>query len=246
LKGAGTIGEDVMQTKEAIKNAAFLGGPPKLFDSAGREQLIVLLEYGLKFDSMLLDIGCGCLRGGRWMMPLLDTGHYYGIESNRNMVEKGLESFVAPDIVALKKPRFDYNDQFDFSVFNVKFTHFVARSIWTHASKPQVEQMLDGFLATAEPNAVMLTSYLPVSLFGRRSDYQGGKWIGQSHESEERGMVAHSFGWLQGVCRQRGLTIRRVPRAPFNDQAWLEVSRTGSKIPFQLRYRSGLLMRLFY
>jgi SAM-dependent methyltransferase len=235
-----------MQTREDIRNAGFLGGPPKLFDSAGREQLIVLLEYGLKFDSMLLDIGCGCLRGGRWMIPLLDGGHYFGIESNRHMVDKGLESFIAREMIELKKPRFDYNDQFDFSVFNVKFTHFIARSIWTHASKPQVEQMLDGFAASAEPNGVMLTSYVPAKIFGGRADYQGARWIGQSHESEERGMIAHSFGWLQAACRRRGLTVRRVPRAPFNEQVWLEVSRTGSKVPFQLRYRTGLLMRLRY
>jgi SAM-dependent methyltransferase len=113
----------------------FLGGPPRLFERVGREQAIVLLEHGLTFESTVLDIGCGVLRGGRWIIPLLKPSHYCGIEPQRQMVERGLQDFVDQEILALKSPRFDYNDRFDFSVFDMKFSHFLARSIWTHASK---------------------------------------------------------------------------------------------------------------
>jgi hypothetical protein len=75
---------DPSKEQEVVSDpgGGFLGGPPGRFDSAGREQLAALLQYSLSPDSMLLDIGCGCLRGGRWVIPLLATGHYCGLEPN--------------------------------------------------------------------------------------------------------------------------------------------------------------------
>jgi hypothetical protein len=102
---------------------------------------------GLTFSSRVLDVGCGVLRGGRWIIPLLDAEHYCGIEPQEHLIERGLREFVDPAVVELKRPRFDHNDRFDFSPFGVRFTHFMARSVWTHASKPQVERC-----STASPS----------------------------------------------------------------------------------------------
>lgn len=206
-------------------NESFLGGPPELFDTAGREQLIVLLEHGLEYTSKVLDIGCGCLRGGRWIIPVLERGHYFGIEPQRAMVAKGLERFVDSKIIEIKAPRFDYNDRFDFSIFQQTFTHFMARSIWTHASKSQIENMLDGIVAWGEPGAVLLTSFLPAKIFSRRHDYKGDEWVGRSHTSEVAGMVAHSYRWIKRACTSRGLKSRLVRRAPVGGQFWIAVSR---------------------
>lgn len=42
----------------------FLGGPVEKFTSAGRAQLTELLRHGLEPSKTVLDVGCGCLRGG--------------------------------------------------------------------------------------------------------------------------------------------------------------------------------------
>jgi SAM-dependent methyltransferase len=101
---------DAPARREGV-NPEFLGGPPELFERAGRESLVVLLENGLTADSTVLDIGCGALRSGRWIIPLLEAEHYCGIEPQREMVERGLREFVADDIVRVKKPRFEFNDR---------------------------------------------------------------------------------------------------------------------------------------
>jgi hypothetical protein len=215
-----------------------------LFEAAGREQLIVLLEHALSFDSIVLDIGCGVLRGGRWIIPLLEPGHYCGIEPHRESVERGLREFVDPRVVALKRPRFDHNDRFDPSVFGVRFTHVLARSIWTHASKSQIETMLDGFVRWSTEDAVLLASMIPASRLaalpspmrsvvrrGRRRlilpEYGGDRWVGQSHESDAKGMVGHGLRWLRRVCADRGLHARLLRRPPLNGggQVWLAVRR---------------------
>jgi SAM-dependent methyltransferase len=205
-------------------NPEFLGGPPELFERSGREQLMVLLENGLMFESTVLDIGCGVLRGGRWIIPLLRQGNYCGVEPQRHLVDRGLREFVDPGILELKRPRFDFNNRFDFSVFGVSFTHFLARSIWTHASKRQIEQMLDGMVRYGSRDAVMLTSYRSASFVRGRPDYRGDAWRGVSHESESPGMVAHSFRWIQRECGKRGLTVERVDRRPLAGQVWLRVA----------------------
>ncbi|MCB2223527.1 MAG: class I SAM-dependent methyltransferase [Actinobacteria bacterium] len=206
-------------------NDGFLGGPPRLFEAAGREQLIVLLEHGLCFDSFVLDVGCGALRGGRWVIPLLDPGHYCGIEPNRAMLERGLREFLDPEVVECKRPRFDGNDRFDFSVFGIRFTHVVARSVWTHASKQQIGAMLDGFAAHSASDGVFLASFLPAGESKAQEDYLGEAWVGRSHESDEPGMVGHAWRWVEEECAARGLEAQRLDRAPLTErgQVWCVV-----------------------
>jgi hypothetical protein len=151
----------IARQPDDVKNREFLGGPARLFEQAGREPLIALLEHGLTFSSTVLDIECGVLRGGRWIIPLLDSAHYCGIEPQRHLVERGLAEFVDPAVVELKRPRFDHNDLFDFSVFDTRFIHFMARLVWTHAAKPHIEATLDGVAATGALGASLLASYLP-------------------------------------------------------------------------------------
>lgn len=202
----------------------FLGGPPEVFETVGREQLAALLDFGLGPDSTVLDIGCGCLRGGRWIIPLLDAGHYCGIEPNRDMLQYGLSRIVDPEIVRLKRPRFDHNDRFDLTVFNMTFTHFIARSVWTHADKSQIGAMLDGVAKTGTADAIFLTSYQPAHWY-RNDDYRGSGWVGRSHESDQSGMIRHSYSWIARACRERGLAVSRVDRRVVNGQPWLAVRR---------------------
>lgn len=219
-------------------NEDFLGGNPELFDEAGREQLIVLLEHGMQPDSTVLDIGCGCLRGGRWIIPLLEPGNYCGVEPMVHMVDKGLRQFLAPGIAELKKPRFDHNDRFDFSVFNTSFTHFLARSIWTHASKAQIETMLDGAARCGTDDFAFVSSFLPAKRFGRK-DYKGSSWIGKSHESAKAGVVRHSFKWIRDAAAARGLHASIVDRAPIQDQYWCLIRRAERPAPTATAIRSA-------
>jgi hypothetical protein len=51
----------------------FTGEPPELFESAGRLQISTLIREGLNPDSKLLDVGCGCLRAGYWLVRFLGS-----------------------------------------------------------------------------------------------------------------------------------------------------------------------------
>src|SRR5258708_35261752 len=65
---------------ELLGEQQFLGVPIVNFERGGREQLTYLLQAGLAPNSKLVDLGCGVLRGGYWLIHFLDTGCYCGIE----------------------------------------------------------------------------------------------------------------------------------------------------------------------
>jgi SAM-dependent methyltransferase len=149
----------VQARADAVAEASFLGGPPGDFEAVGRLGFRVLLSEGLGPSSRVLDVGCGALRLGYWLMRFLDPGCYFGIEPNQEMLRVGLEQIVEPEVVRRADARFAHNDDFDFSVFGSEFDYVYARSIWTHASRPQISAMLRSFTRTAAPGGVFLASY---------------------------------------------------------------------------------------
>jgi len=201
----------------------FLGVPVLDFERGGREQLIYLLAAGLNPDSKVVDVGCGVLRGGYWLIHFLDPGCYCGIEPHTWRLEMGINTILEPEVLEFKRPRFDTNPHFDTSVFGEKFDFFLAYSIWTHASKRQIRVMLDSFLRDSKGDGVFLTSYLAANW--RNPDYQGDGWNGTSHESDVPGCIRHSLRWIKAECGQRGLTVLEIGQDKTHGQSWLEIKR---------------------
>ena len=201
----------------------FLGVPLETFAQSGRRQLIALLSEGLDPESKVLDIGCGCLRGAYWLIRFLDPGCYHGIEPARQRVEHGLRCLFTSEELEQKQPQFDFNPHFDSSVFGVRFDFFLAVSVWTHASKRQIEATLDSFVRDSAPTGIFLTSYLRAQ--SDDDDYQGDHWVGTSHESDTPGVIRHSLRWMLGQCQKRGLQAEELPAMEGDSQLWLRIRR---------------------
>jgi len=210
---------------ERLRNGNFLGIPIDGFESGGREQLIFLLMNGLTPTSRVVDLGCGVLRAGYWLIHFLEAGGYCGIEPSGERLTVGLNDVLEPQTRAAKQPRFDTNSNFDTSVFGETFDYFLAYSIWTHASKKQISMMLDNFVRDASPDGVFLTTFLPSNWLHR--DYDGDTWVGTSHESQVAGCIHHSLRWIREQCRARDLSVRLLGRDTTHGQSWLRISRRG-------------------
>jgi SAM-dependent methyltransferase len=164
------VSEDSLQQRsERISLDTFIGGPRGSFERVGRLGFEVLVKEGLKPTSRVLDVGCGALRLGYWLMRFLDPGHYFGIEPQREMLQVGLDELIEPEVVARAQARFDHNTDFDFSVFGETFDYAFARSVWTHASKPQIAAMLESFAANGAPGSVFMASFYPAGFWFRRA-----------------------------------------------------------------------------
>jgi hypothetical protein len=208
---------------EILGEKAFLGFPAADFEKAGREQLTYMLSAGLNPDSKVVDVGCGVLRAGYWLIRFLDPGCYCGIEPHTGRLGMGVNTILEPEVLAAKRPRFDTNAHFDTSVFGETFDFFLAYSIWMHASKRQIQAMLDSFLRDSTEDAVFLTSYLPAGW--RKPDYKGDGWNGTSHESGVPGCIRHSLRWIKSECDHRGLSVRGLGRDQTYGQSWLKIRR---------------------
>jgi SAM-dependent methyltransferase len=153
--------DSLQERSERLAQTRFLGGPKRDFERVGRMGLEMLLAEGLTPSSRVLDVGCGALRLGYWVMRFLNPGCYFGIEPQQDMLAAGLEQIVEPEVVQRAEAKFSSNDDFDFSVFGERFDFVVARSIWTHASRAQIAKMLESFAATSSPTGVFMASYYP-------------------------------------------------------------------------------------
>jgi hypothetical protein len=211
------------RAEEMMSRHGFLGVPVATFELAGRTQMIDLLREGLNPESKVLDIGCGCLRIAYWLIRFLDAGCYHGIEPARHRVDYGMRYLFTSEELSLKRPRFDFNAGFDSSVFGTHFDFFLARSIWTHASKGQIQATLDSFLRDSTPTGVFLASYLPAQ--SADDDYQGEGWVGTSHESDTPGVIRHSHTWIVEQCQMRSLEVKQLPGLDCDSQLWLRIGR---------------------
>jgi hypothetical protein len=111
--------------------------------SGGICQLEILKNEGMKYDSFLLEIGCGPLMMGIPAMSYLDKNHYYGLEPNDWIVKQTLSIPENNYIYSLKNPVISNNDNFDASSFGIKFDFIYAHSIMSHASMYQLPLFLE-------------------------------------------------------------------------------------------------------
>jgi len=210
----------------AADTGGFTGGKLHLFAEAGRYTLESSLQNGLKPHHHLLDLGCGALRNGYWLIRFLDSGCYFGIEPVERYVRIGLKHAVGPELAAEKNPRFDHGRNFDFSVFGVKFDFVVARSIFSHASADQIEVAMASFRENSSERAVMLSSYAPAPNRPAHAiadeTPRDSRWATRAHSRLRR----YSLDFLQTLATRYGLSVVDFGDR-YNGQVWLRVTRAG-------------------
>lgn len=204
----------------------FLGGPRNSFSRVGRNQLIVALDAGLTNDCTVLDIGCGCLRGGWWLINYLSPTCYYGIEPNKIMLDSSLNHLLGPKLIAEKLPSFAHNDDFDFSVFGVKFDFVIARSIWSHAPPNQIKIMLENFILNSSDEGCFLASFRETDDF--KNQFQGDTWVGRSHHSDVGGMIEYTYKWISGLAVEYDLYVEKLHLD--YGQRWVKFYKKSSQI----------------
>jgi hypothetical protein len=89
---------------EKLVHGEFQRIPEQDFESGGKEQLTYLLRAGLQTDSKVLDLACGVLRTGYWLIHLLDPGCYCGIEPHQERLKLSVEHILEPEVRECKRP----------------------------------------------------------------------------------------------------------------------------------------------
>ena len=136
---------------------AFVGNPDH-YDLIGVTQFALLAFYGLKTTNKVLDIGCGSLRLGKYLIPFLRAGNYYGIEPNKWLVDEALKNETID--AKKEKANFSYVNTFDLGIFNKRFDWLIANSIFIHACLGQIEKCFCEAYKVMKPNAEFIFNYI--------------------------------------------------------------------------------------
>ena len=194
--------EEIVKTLNSFKG--FTGGPTKKFSEVALSTFYSLSVCGLNQDSKFLDIGCGALRLGFLIMNYLHKNNYYGVEPNQIMLEEGKKK-LAQELLNYKNPTFSNDENFSFqSEFNdTKFDLALARSIFTHTSKEQIDLCLLELSKVMKKDGIFLLTYLPPKGFLEK-EYNGNDWVGKSHKSNIPGLAKYKKTTLLNFSIKHG------------------------------------------
>jgi hypothetical protein len=115
-----------------------------MWEEIGRLQFEFLVSRGLRPQSRLLDIGCGCLRGGIHFVRYLTPGNYRGIDRSPSLLAAarhelelvGLADRLAPDALLC-------DSDFAFRRLGENFDFALAQSLFTHLTPSWIRRCLE-------------------------------------------------------------------------------------------------------
>jgi SAM-dependent methyltransferase len=141
---------------EAGRHRRLVGGK---WDEIGRVQFEFLMGQGLEPGHYVLDVGCGALRAGVWLVPYLEPGHYFGIDINPSLIRAGLWELERAALAERCPPsNLRVTDDFD-AHFGVAFDAAIAQSLFTHIPLVLIDRCLARVAEVMAPGGRLFASY---------------------------------------------------------------------------------------
>ena len=138
------------------------------YDVACGRQFTLLFNLGLRETSKILDFGCGSLRAGRLLINFLNKNNYYGIEPNKMLVKNAIKYETGIEIIKKKNPSFSWNNDFNATVFNIKFDFIIAQSIFSHTTLSLFKKTFLSFIKSIKENGIICFTALENKMYPTR------------------------------------------------------------------------------
>mgnify|MGYP003584770961 CR=1 FL=1 len=133
---------------------------------------------GLLPEMTLLDLGCGCFRGGIHFIRYLNEGGYYGLDISTSLISAGFEYELPQAGLKLARDHVIASDHFDASSFGVQFDRVLAVSLWTHLPLNHIQRSLWEVSRVLKPGGIFYTSVFwcpdPLALLSPLRHESGG------------------------------------------------------------------------
>lgn len=129
------------------------------WDEIGKLQFDYLVAQGLANHHHLLDVGCGCLRGGVHFIRYLKNGRYCGIDKDPWLLDSGRDQELAELQIESRQSTLVCRDDFDFSVFATEFDFAIAQSLFTHLSWNSILRCLFNMQKVLKPSGRFFATF---------------------------------------------------------------------------------------
>jgi hypothetical protein len=135
-----------------------------MWEEIGKLQFDFLRSQGLKPSSRMIDIGCGCLRGGVRFVDFLEPGNYFGIDISQALLDAGYDVELKAKGLQDKLPRGQLvrDAEFQFSRFPTRFQFALAQSLFTHLTANHLQVCLARLAPSMEPDGALFVTFFLV------------------------------------------------------------------------------------
>ena len=127
----------------------------------GRDIADYLISRGLQTSHHLLDLGCGSIRAGVWLIGYLDSGRYFGVDAHLESLEAAVKYEIPLHRLEHKQPRFLHSATFEIGHFQRAFDVILASSVLMHLSEAQLDLALRSITTTLSPSGKLVVLPLP-------------------------------------------------------------------------------------
>lgn len=178
-----------------------------MWDEIGRLQFDFLRARGFAPSDRLLDIGCGALRGGLHAINFLEPGNYYGLDSNRSLLEAGRRELELAGLEP-KQPHLALNDRFELGLFKQQFEYLLALSVFTHLFANHIVRCLAEVRNVLRPGGQFFATFFlaPHSVHLTPIGHQPGGIT--THY--DRDPFHYSGEEIEGMARLAGLSVEVI------------------------------------
>ncbi len=142
----------------------FVGG---LWEDLGRLQFEFLCLRGLSPSHHLLDVGCGCLRGGVHFVRHLETGHYCGVDANASLIEAARHELGRAALLE-KQAQLAISQNFDLGQFGRRFEYVLALSVFPHLVRDEICRCLVAVRRVLAPRGQFFATFFEAPPGGDR------------------------------------------------------------------------------
>jgi len=164
------------------------------WDEIGKLQFDFMLKQGLAPSHILLDIGCGSLRGGIHFIKYLEKGNYIGIDKNRSWVNAGIKKELGEQMFEEKNPEIIISDKFEFNKFSKVPDYAIAQSLFTHLNKEDIELCLKNLRKIVNLGHVFYATFVEVNLELQTSKRSHSHRVFQ-YTRNQMGTFGEKNGW---------------------------------------------------
>ena len=175
------------------------------WEKHGQAQFDYLKSQGLEPQHYFLDIGCGPLRGGVHLIRYLETGHYYGVEKNADVLDTAREVELTRYGLVEKKPTLRADESFDFPSLGQEFDYAWAQSVFTHLPVNSIVRCLMNVEKVLKPGGKFLATF-----YENEQGKQNLEPIRQSPQVVsyfDRDSYHYDVGTFQWICAGTALDV---------------------------------------